>query len=97
MLPANPGETPTPYLMSIEETPGTSREHGFHLGTEESTARIIVRETFRARVLHQLPVVSVALKDAKGKIVDVFDGEWASERADRAFEEMATEREGAAA
>ena len=63
------------FCLSIEETEGASRLHGFHLGTIESVARSIAEETFHARVRHALPVVTVALM-LNGKVFDVYDGRW---------------------
>jgi len=68
-----------PFEMSIEETEGVSKKHGFHLGTVERLAREIVEDTYRARVLNNLPVVTIALMRG-GKMMDLFYGDgWASD------------------
>ncbi len=70
-----------PFTMSIEETAGSSKQYGFHLGTDEKLAREIVQDKFKARVSHHIPTVTIALVRDK-KIVDVFYGDkWASEFA----------------
>lgn len=76
-----------PYTLSIEPIDGKTFLHGFHLGTDLRLAKQIAEEKFRAR--NSSPVEkdldgrtmktrTVALKQG-GKLVDVFDGEWASE------------------
>ena len=70
----------TPFILSIETTAGQTFQHGYHLGTDERLARQIAEEKFHMRVAARIPTVTVALMRA-GKIVDVFDGEWQSERA----------------
>jgi hypothetical protein len=66
-----------PFTLSIEETAGKCRQHGFHLGTDEKLARQIVMEKLAAYRTNALPVVTMALM-RKGKIVDVLyaDGTW---------------------
>jgi len=68
-----------PFTLSIEETAGKSRQHGFHLGTDERLARILIQEKMQAFINYGMPVVSMALKRG-GKIVDVLysDLEWSS-------------------
>ncbi len=67
-------------ILSIEETEGKSRQHGFHLGTDEKLARQITTEKMQAFITYHMPVVSMALIRNR-KIVDVLyaDGEWQSE------------------
>jgi hypothetical protein len=67
------------FTLSIEATAGQAFVHGFHLGTIESVARQIAQEKFHARIAHGLPVVTVALIRG-GKLFDIYDGEWSSER-----------------
>jgi hypothetical protein len=68
-----------PFTLSIEETAGKSRQHGFHLGTDEHIARIIVQDKMQAFINYGMPVVSMALM-RNGKIIDVLypDLEWTS-------------------
>ena len=65
------------FTLSIEETEGKSRQHGFHLGTDEKLARQIVEEKMQAFLSHRMPVVSMALI-CDHKIFDVLytDGTW---------------------
>ena len=65
------------FTLSIEETVGISKLHGFHLGTIESTARTICEEKLAARKEYGIPTVSLALI-RNGKIFDVLysDGTW---------------------
>ena len=65
------------FTLSIEETEGKSRQHGFHLGTDEKLARQITEEKMTAMVTHMMPVVSMTLIRDR-KIVDVLypDGTW---------------------
>ncbi len=74
MLNSNPT-----FVLSIEDTAGHSFQHPFHLGTDEKLARQIAVEKFQARVQYGLPVVTVALMRGN-KMVDCYDGVWASER-----------------
>ena len=67
-----------PYVLSIEETHGKSKQHGFHLSTDLKLAKQIAAEKFHARVKYNMPVVTVALMQ-NNKIVDCYDGKWASE------------------
>lgn len=67
------------FTLSIEATAGQSFQHHFHLGTIESVARDCAADIFRARVRNSLPVVTVALI-REGRIFDVFDGRWNSDR-----------------
>ena len=67
-----------PYVLSIEETHGKSKQYGFHLGTDLDLAKKIAEEKFHARVKYNLPVVTVALM-RNGKLVDCYAGKWASE------------------
>lgn len=55
--------------LSIEPQEGPSFQHGFHLGTDFTVAKVIAEEVFT-----QHDAKTVALKRA-GKIVDVFDGQ----------------------
>ena len=70
----------TPYLMSIEPTGERSFLNGAHLGTNERIARQLCEERFHGRNKAGMPTATVALLDAKRHIVDVFDGEWSSQR-----------------
>jgi hypothetical protein len=95
VVAANPREVPMPvscfptiFVLSIEPVEGTAFEYGFGLGTDPRVAREIAAEKFRARNAspyprdldgHVMATRTVALK-WDGKIVDVFDGEWESER-----------------
>lgn len=68
-----------PFTMSIEDTPGHSFMHGFHLGTHEDLARSIVREHFNGRIRANMSTITIALM-RDGNIVDVFMGDkWQSE------------------
>jgi hypothetical protein len=69
----------SPFILSIEETAGKSRQYGFHLGTDEHMARIIVQDKMQAYIKYGVPVVSMALK-RNGKIIDVLypDLKWTS-------------------
>lgn len=71
----------TTFTLSIEDVAGHSFQHGYHLGTDEQIARQIAVEKFHARIEHKLPVVTVALLRGN-KMVDCYDGVWASERDD---------------
>lgn len=72
---------PTPFMMSIEPANGDRAfRHGFHLGTDERIARQFCEERLHKGI--NPPARSVALLDAKGKIVDVYDGAWSSEYRD---------------
>jgi hypothetical protein len=70
---------PAPFTLSIEETEGKSRQHGFHLGTDERVARLIVQDRMQACINYDRPVVTMALK-RDGRIVDVLypDLQWSS-------------------
>ena len=59
-----------PFTLSIEETEGKSRAHGFHLGTDERVARIIVQDKMSAFINYGKDIVSMALK-RDGRIIDV--------------------------
>jgi hypothetical protein len=59
-----------PFTLSIEETEGKSRQHGFHLGTDERVARIIVQDKMAAFIDYGMPIVTMALM-RDGRIVDV--------------------------
>jgi hypothetical protein len=68
-----------PFTMSIEFAPLQSRQHGFHLGTDEKLARQIVTEKYAAMLKTEQPVVTIALM-RNGHIVDVWDGsQWSSD------------------
>jgi hypothetical protein len=65
------------FILSIEETEGKSRQHGYHLGTDEPLARQIVEEKMRYFVEHNLPIISMALiKDCKTVDTLYSDGVW---------------------
>lgn len=68
------------FTLSIEETAGTSRQHGFHLGTDERLARQIAEEKFHAMRKHAMPIVTVALI-REHRLFDVYDGCWHSQYA----------------
>jgi hypothetical protein len=65
------------FTLSIEETSGKSRQHGFHLGTIERIARQIVEEKMRTCRENDWPALTMALIQ-DGKIFDVLyrDGKW---------------------
>jgi plasmid replication initiation protein len=67
------------FTLSIEETNGESRQHGFHLGTIERIAREIVEDKMRVCRENDWPAVTMALVQ-DGKIFDVLyrDGKWHS-------------------
>jgi hypothetical protein len=64
----------TTFTLSIEPVEGKTFQHGFHLGTIESTAREIAVEKFHARNATK----TVALIRGR-KLFDCYDGRWASE------------------
>ncbi len=67
------------FYASIEDEPGHSFQHGFHLGTHVDMARSICREIYYRRVNNNEPVVTVGLK-RNGLLVDTFMGDkWQSE------------------
>lgn len=71
---------PVPFVVSVEVTAGKAEQSGFHAGTIETIARQICVDRYHARVALNLPVVTVALLDARGAIVDVYLGDcWSSE------------------
>jgi len=65
----------TPFVLSIEDVPGHSYMHGFHLGTDERVARQIAEGIYHGRVKYGLPVVTVALMRS-GKMIDCYGGRW---------------------
>ncbi len=70
-----------PFLMSIETTHGVSERDGFHLGTDERVARKLCEERYHGRVNFGMPVVTVALLDARWRMIDCYDGDcWSSDR-----------------
>ena len=75
------------FTASIETTEGSSFQHGYHLGTDERTARKCIEDIFNDRVKHGQPVVTVALMQ-RGKMLDVFGGTWHNADMDAYFEEM---------
>lgn len=71
----------SPFTLSIETAPGVSEQHGFHLGTIEALARVIVADKFAARVAYGLPVITMALM-RDGRVFDVYHGaKWDSDYA----------------
>lgn len=83
---------PTPYMMSIEPVGERGFRYGFHLGTDLKVARDCVVDRFNGRnaMAKEIPgsvdsngrpmaTQTIALLDAKGKIVDVYDGTWRSD------------------
>lgn len=75
------------FTLSVEPVEGETYQHPFHLGTDWRLAREIAEERFRATRHHRGQAKTVALK-REGKIYDVFDGEWASDRTDRMWDEI---------
>ena len=75
------------FTLSVEPVEGETYQHPFHLGTQWELARTIAEERFRATNHHRGLAKTVALK-REGKIFDVFDGEWASDRANRMWDEI---------
>ena len=74
------------YILSIETDAGTYT-HGYHLGTIEGDARKMAEYIFNSYTPRQGTVIrTVALKQ-NGKMVDCFDGRWASE-ADAYLDEL---------
>lgn len=72
-----------PYLLSTETQPLVSERDGFHLGTDFRIARDLARERWHGRHNAGMPVVTTAVLDAKGRVMDVYDGDrWSSEYAD---------------
>lgn len=63
-----------PFILSIEPTGKPAYVHGFHLGTDEAVARKIAEEMFRSR---RYTCTVALIRDHK--LVDVYDGAWASE------------------
>lgn len=78
----------TPFVLSIEPVEGPSFREGYHLGTDESFARAEAETRFKARNAYGLPTRTVALMQG-GKVWDCFDGEWASDRANAMWDEIA--------
>ncbi len=76
------------FTMSIEPLEGSTYQHGFHLGTIEGVARQVVESHWKAGVVERFRSLGLI---RGGNLFDVFDGEWANDRADRAFDEMAAE------
>lgn len=77
-----------PYTLQIETDAG-SYQHGFHLGTEERTARLIAMETFK-RAPKQGTVIKTVSLMLMGRVWDVFDGKkWAHEDGLRRFGDVA--------
>jgi hypothetical protein len=72
--------TNSPYTLSIEPTDGPAFQHGFHLGTDERIAREFAAEIFRNRNNNHHHTCTVALVRDR-RIIDVFDGEWQTDRA----------------
>jgi hypothetical protein len=69
-------------ILSIEDKPGHSYMHGFHLGTDLRLARQITEEMFHARVKNEMPVVTMAIF-AGNKMLDCYMGDkWMSETSD---------------
>ena len=71
----------SPFTLSIEETAGKSRQHGFHLGTDENLARALIEEKMQAFHNFKMPIITMALMRNR-KIIDVLypDGIWESEK-----------------
>lgn len=70
------------FILSLEDKPGHSTQHGFHLGTIECIARQITEEKMQTCRDNNWPMVTMALiRD--GKIFDVLyrDGKWHSDIA----------------
>jgi hypothetical protein len=78
------------FMLSIEPCDKPAFVHGFHLGTDETTARGIAVSMYRGRVRYGLPTRSVALLRG-GKVFDVYDGEWESEMFARWSDNLVTQ------
>jgi hypothetical protein len=67
------------FTLSIEDQPGSSFRHPFHLGTIEQVARDCAERAYFDRVYSGQPVVTVALIRDR-KLFDCFDGfTWSSD------------------
>ena len=49
------------FVAVIQSEDGTTRQHGFHLGTDEGVAKTLVYEIWRREVNRQAPVRAVLL------------------------------------
>jgi len=66
------------FTLSIEPIQGKAFQHGFHLGTIESTARLCAEDVFHSRNANGLPTRTVALIRNR-KLFDCYDGKWSSD------------------
>ena len=65
----------SPFTLSIEPTGKPAFVHGFHLGTDESVARLVAEEMFHARNKAGNHTTTVALiRDHK--FISFYDGQW---------------------
>jgi hypothetical protein len=70
------------YILSIEPKGERAFQEKFHLGTDLKIAKDEAEKRFHGRNAFGMATTSVALINADTrKLVDVFDGEWSSERA----------------
>jgi hypothetical protein len=75
------------FTLSIEPIEGPTFQYGFHLGTDLALAKKIVEEKFQARndssYVADLDGRTMRTRTMalirNNKIVDVYDGQWASE------------------
>lgn len=79
------------YQLSIEPVDGATFRHNFHLGTDLRVARNVASDIYFNRKwwprVGDVKVRSVALI-LNDKIVDVFDGRWASDVWAQLWEEQ---------
>lgn len=78
------------FSLSIEPTEGEAFLYSYHLGTDERISRDCAEEIFRNRKWFaghgRVTIRTVALMRA-GRMVDCFDGDWASDVWERDMEE----------
>jgi len=83
---------PSTYQLSIEPVDGATFRHNFHLGTDFRVACNVAVDIFHNRKwwprVGNVTVRTVALI-LNDKVVDVFDGEWASDTWAKLYEEEA--------
>lgn len=83
--------TASVFTLSIETTIYPAFQAPYHVGTDERIARLCAEETFTNRkwFAHcgRVTIRTVALM-RDGHMVDVFDGDWASDLWDRDMAEM---------
>ena len=66
------------YILSIETDAGTYT-HGYHLGTIEDHARHMAEYVFKNFTPRQGTVIRTVALKLNGKMVDCYDGRWASD------------------